>query len=425
MRILIVFGWVVLASCQASVDEPATASDLVLDRNGVPSELYESHTHTVRRNETIGGILTGLGVDPTLIQPLIRQSEGAINPARLVPGHTFTLYTPLADTTLPRVLVYEPDIRRFVVASFDDPLFVESRQRDVTLRKRAAEGVIDGSLYETLMALDTSPALAVAMADVFAWQVDFYRIQRGDAFKVIYEEEVLDGQSIGVGRIQSAIFHHAGKEFVALYAEYDGKGDYYDMDGNSLRRAFLKAPLKFSRISSRFTNRRFHPVLKRNMPHHGTDYAAPTGTPIMAVGDAVVTHAGYTGGNGNYVRLRHNSTYETGYLHMSRIAKGIRPGVRVTQGQVIGYVGSTGLATGPHLCYRFWKNGQPVDPHRIEFPSSNPIAEAHRADFDRVKMERYAELTRPSMLRQTAATPPVAPETSRIHVPTEPFFRSF
>jgi murein DD-endopeptidase MepM/ murein hydrolase activator NlpD len=425
MRLWILTGFLAVASCQSFTYDSASVADPQLDRNGVPVELYESTTHTVRRNETIGGILVGLGLDPTLIQPLIRQSEGAINPARLVPGHSFTLYTPIADTTLPRVLVYEPDIRRFVVASLGEPLFVESRQREVTLRRRVAEGDIHGSLYETLMRQEAPPALAVAMADVFAWQVDFYRIQRGDAFKVIYDEEVLDGQAIGVGRIQSAIFHHAGKEFVALYAEYDGKGDYYDMEGNSLRRAFLKAPLKFSRISSRFTNRRFHPVLQRNMPHHGTDYAAPTGTPIMAVGDAVVTHAGYSGGNGNYVRLRHNSTYETGYLHMSRIAKGIRVGTRVSQGQVIGYVGSTGLATGPHLCYRFWKNGQPVDPHRIEFPTSNPLAEAHRADFDRSKLERYAELTRPSMLRQTAATLASTPQTSRIHVPTEPFFRSF
>lgn len=420
MRVWMVLGWLALASCQASTDEPAPVADLVLDRNGVPVDLYEHRVHTVRRNETIGGILTGLGVDPTQIQPLIRQSEGAINPSRLVPGHTFTLYTPIADTTLPRVLVYEPDIRRFVVASFGDPLFVESRQREVTIRTASAEGVIDGSLYETLMRQDASPALAVAMADVFAWQIDFYRIQRGDAFKVIYDEEVMEGEPIGVGRIRSAIFHHAGKEFVALYAEYGGRGDYYDMEGNSLRRAFLKAPLKFSRISSRFTNRRFHPVLKRNMPHHGTDYAAPTGTPIMAVGDAVVTHAGYSGGNGNYVRLRHNSTYETGYLHMSRIAKGIRPGARVTQGQVIGYVGSTGLATGPHLCYRFWKNGQPVDPHRIEFPSSNPIAAEHRADFDRTKMERYLELTRPS-----GGTAVAAAEATLFPVPTEPIFKTF
>lgn len=409
---------VVMASGQWS-------ADMETDEYGIPVALFESTTHTVRRNETIIGILTGLGIDAQKAHDLLRQADGAINPNRIVPGHTFSLYTPLEDESLPVLLVYEPDPRRFVVATIGSQIQVEVREREVSVRSSYAEGVINGSLYETLVRQSASPALAVAMADVFAWQIDFYRIQRGDAFKVIYDEEMMDGKPIGVGRIRSAWFKHAGKEFVALYVEQDGRGDYFDMEGNSTRKAFLKAPLKFSRISSRFTNRRFHPVLQRNMPHHGTDYAAPTGTPILAVGDAVVTHAGYSGGNGNFVRLKHNAIYETGYLHMSRIAPGIRKGVRVRQGQVIGYVGSTGLATGPHLCYRFWKNGQPVDPHRIEFPSSEPIAAAYREEFDRTKTERYLELTRPSILRAYGGTSLAILESAIAPVPPEPIFKTF
>jgi murein DD-endopeptidase MepM/ murein hydrolase activator NlpD len=320
------------------------------------------------------------------------------------------------------MVIYEIDPTSFVIFSFSDIVSVEVRKRDIQTRMRHVEGVIQGSLYETLRKQGASPALAVTLSEVYAWQIDFYRIQRGDAFKVFFEEETMDGKSIGVGRIQSAWFKHAGKEFVALYFEQDGKGDYYDAEGNSLRKAFLKAPLSYSRISSRFTNRRFHPVLKRNIPHHGTDYAAPTGTPIRAVGDAVVSKARYDNANGNHVRLKHNGTYETGYLHMSRIAPGIRAGARVTQGQIIGYVGSTGLATGPHLCYRFWVNGVPADPHKVEFPSSTPIASEYRAAFNLYRSERIAELTRPAMLPHPGNRSLAITESAIAPIPSTPIF---
>jgi murein DD-endopeptidase MepM/ murein hydrolase activator NlpD len=228
------------------------------------------------------------------------------------------------------------------------------------------------------------------LVDVYAWQIDFFRIQKGDWFKVIYEEKLVDGQPVGVGKILAVQFKHEGRQFQAYYFDQGSGTDYFDEEGNSLRKAFLKAPLNFTRISSRYTPRRFHPVQKRWKAHLGTDYAAPTGTPIQTVGDGVVVEAGYNSGNGNYVKVKHNGTYTTQYLHMSRIAKGMRKGAHVKQGQTIGFVGSTGLATGPHLCFRFWKNGKQVDALKVEIPPSEPIESEHLDTFNQVK-ERYAQ----------------------------------
>ncbi len=391
------------------------------DEYGIPVDLFDSTTRIIRRNDTFSGVLSSFGLDTETVQSAIATSQGTFDVRKIQLGREVTHYAPLNEGA-PSMVIYEIDPTSFVIFSFSDIVSVEVRKRDVQTRMRHVEGVIQGSLYETLRKQGASPALAVTLSEVYAWQIDFYRIQRGDAFKVFFEEETMDGKSIGVGRIQSAWFKHAGKEFVALYFEQDGKGDYYDAEGNSLRKAFLKAPLSYSRISSRFTNRRFHPVLKRNIPHHGTDYAAPTGTPIRAVGDAVVSKASYDNANGNHVRLKHNGTYETGYLHMSRIAPGIRAGARVTQGQIIGYVGSTGLATGPHLCYRFWVNGVPSDPHKVEFPSSTPIANEYRAAFNLYRSERIAELTRPAMLPHPGNRSLAITESAIAPIPSTPIF---
>lgn len=391
------------------------------DEFGIPVDLFDSTSRIIRRNDTFSGVLSSFGLETEQVQAALDASKGVFDVRRIQPGREMVHYAPLNEGA-PGLVIYEIDLKSFVIFSFSDNVSVDVRTRDIQTRMRHVEGVIEGSLYETLRRQGASPALAVTLSEVYAWQIDFYRIQRGDAFKVFFEEETMDGKSIGVGRIQSAWFKHAGKEFVALHFEQDGKGDYYDAEGNSLRKAFLKAPLSYSRISSRFTNRRFHPVLKRNIPHHGTDYAAPTGTPIRAVGDAVVTKASYDNANGNHVRLRHNGTYETGYLHMSRIAPGVRAGSRVSQGQIIGYVGSTGLATGPHLCYRFWVNGVPADPHRVEFPSSTPIAAEYRARFNLTRSERMAELTRPAMLPHPGNRSLAITETAIAPIPSAPIF---
>jgi murein DD-endopeptidase MepM/ murein hydrolase activator NlpD len=254
----------------------------------------------------------------------------------------------------------------------------------LTVRERSIAGTIESSLYLTLQNLDVSPALAVSLADIYAWTVDFFRIQKGDAFRVIFEEKyVEDSIFVGVGAIKAASFYHGGTELYAFdYTDESGNREFYDEKGNSLRKAFLKAPLKFFRISSKYNPKRLHPVLKTMRPHLGTDYAAPTGTPIMTTADGTIEKVGYTSGNGNYVKVKHNSVYSTQYLHMSKIAPGMKAGKRVRQGDVIGFVGSTGLATGPHVCYRFWKNGKQVNPLIEKLPESNPIAEGYRSDFE-------------------------------------------
>jgi murein DD-endopeptidase MepM/ murein hydrolase activator NlpD len=225
--------------------------------------------------------------------------------------------------------------------------------------------------------------LILSLADVYAWTIDFYHLQKGDAFKVIYTERLVEGKFVGIDRIIAAEFTHRKSPLRAYLFESDGTDDYYDDEGNSLRKAFLRAPVKFSRISSRYSKKRFHPVQKRYKAHLGTDYAAPTGTPILATGDGVVIAATYTKSNGNYIKIRHNGTYTTQYLHMSK--RKSKLGDRVKQGDVIGYVGSTGLATGPHVCYRFWKNGKQVNPYKQKLPPSKPVIPENMDAFMQLK----------------------------------------
>ncbi len=240
--------------------------------------------------------------------------------------------------------------------------------------------------------MDLDDNLAFRLSEIFGWQIDFYAIQDGDYFSVVFEEEYVNGEFSSTGKILSAYFSHNKKDFYGFAFNVEDGTEYYDLDGNSLRRAFLKAPLKFSRISSKFTQSRFHPVLKIYRPHTGIDYAAGIGTPVQAVGDGVILSAEYNRGAGNYVRIKHNGTYASGYMHLSRYGTGIRKGARVRQGDVIGYVGSTGLSTGPHLDFRFWINNQPANYLTLEFPSSNPIDKKYKADFDKLKKVQLAKL---------------------------------
>ena len=239
-----------------------------------------------------------------------------------------------------------------------------------------------------IMENNMSPALVMKLSNIYAWTIDFFRIQKGDKFKVYYEERFVENEFVGIGRIWAAKFTHQSEEFYAFYFKEEGEnfGDYFDEESKTLRKAFLRAPLNFSRISSRYSKRRRHPVTGRVKPHLGTDYAAPKGTPILSTANGRIVEARYKRNNGNYVKIRHNNTYTTQYLHMSKIKSGIRPGVHVRQGDVIGYVGSTGLATGPHVCYRFWKNGQQVDPFKTSLPPSTPVKKSKRKEFEDTKL---------------------------------------
>jgi murein DD-endopeptidase MepM/ murein hydrolase activator NlpD len=364
------------------ITEAALAEEPVLDSFGIEADKYDVHTYRIRMNDNLSGILTQYSISHPTVNRIVNASRGIFDVRRIVAGRPMHIYTSADSLQVVEHIVYEQSYRDFVVFSLGEEITVRAEQKELEKRMRYVEGIINGSLYATLIEAGADPALVSEMASVFAWQVDFYRIQRGDSFRVLYEEELIEGIPVSIGKIKAAQLLHFGREYNAIHYVQDSRVEYFDFDGKSLRKAFLRAPLEYTRISSRFTNRRFHPILRRNIPHHGTDYAAPTGTPIRAVGDGVITRSAYDRNNGNNVRIRHNSVYETGYLHMSRIANGIRPGANVTQGQIIGYVGSTGLATGPHLCFRFWKNGQPVDPHRVEMPSSDPIKDSHKFAFE-------------------------------------------
>ncbi len=379
----------------ADVQPTSTASTPILDEFGLPADL-ETVSARVPRNATFSDLLVPHDVPYERIVTLAQSSKPTFDVRRVQAGGSYRIYS-VDSTGAARYLVYEPDRTSFVVFDLGEEGGARRVERPVQTRVRTVEGTINSSLYVTLMEQDVHPELATRMSEVFAWQVDFYRIQRGDAFRIVFEERHIDGETIGIGDIQAAKFKHFGNDFYAFryVNEETGIDEHYDEEGNSLRKAFLMAPVEFSRISSGYTQRRFHPVQKRYKAHLGTDYAADRGTPIKSTGDGVVTAATYGKYNGNYVKVRHNGTYTTQYLHMSKIASGIRPGVRVRQGQVIGYVGATGLATGNHVCYRFWKNGQQVDHRREDFPSVGPVPAEEVATYADVRARYKAQLDLP------------------------------
>jgi len=336
---------------------------------------------TIEANQTLSDILSIHGISTNKIHEIAQAAEPIFSVRNFRAGNDFVVYATWDSVETVKYFVYISDPVNYVVFDLRDSIKVYKAQKDVVIKQDSAKATIDGSLYGTFEKLNLDPNLAVKIAEVFAWQIDFYRIQEGDNFHVYYEQSFVEGKPYGVGKILAAKFNHNKQDFYAIRFEQDENHGYYDDKGNSTRKAFLKSPLKFSRISSRFTNKRFHPVLKRMKAHLGTDYAAPTGTPILSVGDGKVIESQYKVFNGNYVKVKHNATYTTQYLHMSKIAPGMKPGVHVKQGQVIGFVGSTGLATGPHVCFRFWKNGTQVDPLKEKIPASEPVKPALKNEY--------------------------------------------
>ena len=376
----------------AEVNSIDSASLVPLEPNllfGLPVDSFMVVEEKVKPNQNLSEILLPYKVSFNTIAELAKNSRETFDVRKIAAHKKITLFCNKDSASTARYLVYEPNLTEYVVFSLQDSLKVNIYKKEITIEERTIYGAIESSLAETIANAGGSAALTNLLVDVYAWQIDFFRIQKQDWFKVIYEEKFVEGESVGVGKILAVQFGHAGREYNAFYFDQGSGATYYDEEGNSLRKAFLKAPLNFTRISSRYTMRRFHPVQKRWKAHLGTDYAAPTGTPIRTVGDGTIIEAGYNSGNGNYVKVKHNGTYTTQYLHMSKIAKGIKKGSRVQQGQTIGYVGSTGLATGPHLCFRFWKNGKQVDALKVDIPPSEPIEEENRASFNELK-EQYS-----------------------------------
>lgn len=389
---VIVVCAVLLVSCSSdneqndNVDETVSETievEEVAERYGLPEESFKIYEGVIKKNQFLADILLGYGVPYSSIASLADVAKDVHDVRKLKEGEAYAMFCAKdsAETACYFVVETRPDT--YVVYQLNDSIAAYIGKKPIETRIREVGGVINSSLSQTISENDLSPALANKLSDIYAWTVDFYRIQRGDYFKAIFEEIYVDGERIGIGNVLAAEFVHRDEPFYSYRFVQDSVANYFDEKGESLRKAFLKAPLKFSRISSKYTMKRYHPVQKRWKAHLGTDYAAPSGTPIMATGDGTVIASAYGKYNGNYVKIRHNSTYTTQYLHMSKRA--VSNGKFVRQGEVIGYVGSTGLATGPHVCYRFWKNGKQVDPYRQDLPPSEPIAPKYMGSYKAVK----------------------------------------
>jgi murein DD-endopeptidase MepM/ murein hydrolase activator NlpD len=351
---------------------------------GLPIDSSIIDTSVVRFGQSLSDILRPRGVSAQTVDKIASNSKDIFDVRRIKAGKPYFLISSDSFST-PNFLVYEDDQINYIVFDLDSSLVHKSEKKVDTILQMAG-GTIETSLWNAMVKNNASPVLAVHLSDIFAWTIDFFGIQANDEFKVIYDAHFVDGNYVGIGHIHAAKFVHLGTPISAYFYKNNEQEGYFDDNGNSLRKAFLKAPLNFSRISSRFSHNRLHPVLKIRRPHRGVDYAAPSGTPVYSIGDGVVVKRGYqSNGGGNYLNIKHNSVYTSQYMHLRGFASGITQGVRVKQGQLIGYVGSTGLSSGPHLDFRIFKNGTLVDPLKVEAPPVEPISEENFDDFKILK----------------------------------------
>ena len=353
---------------------------------GILVDSFNVKKEVVKQGQTIGEILYANHIGHQKIAEIVSKSKDIFDFRRVNAGKEYTVIS-LKDSTAKAVyFIYQQNSTNYVVVDLTDSIDVYRGEKEIETKVVLTQGKINSSLSESIDKLGVSPRVSIKLSEIYAWTIDFFKIQKGDEFNVYYENNYIDGEYIGIGRILASEFTHKNQKFYAFYyKENDKYGEYFDEKGRTLRKSFLKAPLDFYRISSRFSRNRKHPVTGQWKGHFGTDYAAPKGTPIMTTANGTIEVAGYTKNNGNFVKVRHNSTYSTQYLHMSKIKKGIKKGVYVKQGETIGYVGSTGLATGPHVCYRFWKNGKQVDPYQQKLPPGKPIKEEKKEEYFMVK----------------------------------------
>ena len=333
----------------------------------------------VRSGQYFSTLMTGLGLSQQEAYDLTQVCGETFDVRALRVGQPYKAY--YQDSKL-RYVVYERDKATCVIFDCAAPK-VWLYDKPVELTERYADVTINSSLWNDMLKAGVSPLLIISLSDIYAWTIDFFALQKGDRFRVLYQERKCDGEVIVVDTVKYAVFSHEGKDFpMVMYNQNDGGNIWWNEKGESMRKAFLKAPLNYTRVSSGFSYSRKHPVTRKVQPHTGVDYAAPTGTPVMTIGDGVVTSVKYEGAGGNTVRIKHNSVYSTAYLHLSKYAKGLKAGQRVRQGEVIGYVGSTGRSTGPHLDFRVWKNGSPINPLKMESPPAEPIKSANRDSFE-------------------------------------------
>lgn len=384
-NLFILFLFFIFVSCTSSQQGQnrslsSSSQPVVRYEYGLPIDSFTIDTNVVKRGETLGGMLVRAGATPQQIALVSRLPRETFDVRQIREGKTYLTLNRVDTIGQKRLchLVYKPSIQESVVLHLTDSFYVESFRKPIQTVSKYADAVIETSLWNAMTSRGLPVELALELSEIYAWTIDFFGLQKNDSIQVYYDEQFVDSVRVGIGRIYAANFYHGGKWHEAFFFD----GHYYDRAGNSLKKAFLKAPLNYKRISSHFSYARKHPIYKTVRPHTGVDYAAPAGTPVVAIGDGTVIMKEYKGGGGNTVKIKHNSTYTTAYLHLQGYAKGLKVGQRVQQGQLIGYVGSTGSSTGPHLDFRIWKNGTPIDPLKMVSPPAEPISNSQRQDFD-------------------------------------------
>lgn len=369
--------------------QPHDTSQIVtkepVKRYSFPVDSFHVVTGTVGHGQHLGSILGSYGVNLGTIDTLAKKSVGIFDLRKIREGNNYTLFQSRDSLKKPRFFVYEISPVHYVVYGLCDSLHVFAGQKEVRYELRMVQGVIESSLWNAMKASKLDPMLALKMEEVYAWTIDFFGLQKGDRFRLVYDEICVDSVTVGINMIHAAQFDFYGKELLAFRFEKNDSVGYYNELGENLQKEFLKAPLKFYRVSSGFSSGRMHPVLRIVRPHHGVDYAAPKGTPVLSIGQGVVISKGWAGGGGNTVKIKHNSVYTTSYMHLSGYGDGIYEGARVNQGQVIGFVGSTGLSTGPHLDFRVYKGGSAVNPLTIESPPARPVDKQYMPEFTVLK----------------------------------------
>lgn len=363
---------------------------------GLQCDSHDTEHCTIANGETMGQILSRYGVGAAKVDVISKLADSVYSFRKIKAGQDYCAFTTKDSLCRLDYFVYEINQTDFMVVDLTSPDMpkIYMDQKEVAYNRVMKDAEITSSFWNAMVGNGMSPALAQEVSDIYAWSIDFFAIQKGDKFGVIYDEKYVDTTLVGVGTIWGAWFEYGGKKYYAIPFIQDGKLGYWDENGNSLRKAFLKAPLSFTRISSRFSNGRLHPILRIVRPHHGVDYAAPAGTHVYAIGDGTITLRGWTSGGGNTIRIKHTTgKLESSYMHLQGFAKGISAGSRVKQGDLIGYVGSTGLSTGPHLDFRVYQNGVAIDPLKIPSEPAAPIKDADRMAFFSIRDNIMAELS--------------------------------
>ncbi len=390
-------------SCACSsgrAEDDSVASETLPHRLGFDPDTLQMEDGVVRRNEFFSNLLGRMGLSAQQAYRITSNCDSIFDVRKLRAGNAYQAYYSVdaADSSKQAArrleyLVYAMDRVTDVVFRCVEPYDSWISEKPVTVERFRDSVKIGRSLWEDMTAVGVSPLLVGELSDIYAWTVDFFGLQKGDEFRVVYDMTMCEGEPLAVDTIRYAVFTHNGQDYPAImFNQGDGGNIYWNEKGESMRKAFLKAPLRYSRVSSGFSYSRRHPVTRKVQPHTGVDYAAPAGTPVVTIGDGVVTSMKYEGAGGYVVRIKHNSVYSTAYLHLSKYAKGLKVGKRVAQGEVIGYVGSTGRSTGPHLDFRVWKNGSAINPLKMQSPPAEPIRPENRAAFDSTVLRLSSEI---------------------------------